>query len=340
MMVIFLVVALLALSYGLSKATDYLVLGIEQVSKGTSVQAYGITTLIVALATSLPELFVAVASALEGADALPLGVVMGSNIANISLIIGGAALISGVVRAYDKLFWQDVMYAFLIGSMPLLLLLDGDLSRLDGGILLIVYLIFSYITLSGKERKSIKEVEREYYKDNDLRHRILRLLGRRDFEQGMLRLTIGSFGLIIASDLIVRLANLIAVELSAPMILVGLFMVSIGTSLPELAFEIKTVAKREYMMAFGNIIGSTVVNSSLVLGTAAVIRPFSLDGNTQPYYISVIAFVIVFSLFWLMTKSKKQLDRWEGAVLVSVYFLFVVAQLYLSCNFPNLACLD
>lgn len=339
-MIIFLVIALLALSYVLSRSTDLVVSGIEQVSKGTAVEAYGITTLIVALATSLPELFVAGASALEGSASLPLGLVLGSNIANISLVIGGAAVISGVVKARDALFWRDVMYAFLIAAMPLLLLLDSELSRFDGFVLIAVYILFSIITLTGREKKSLESVEQEYYKDHGLKHRILSLRGHKDIEKGMLQLTLGSFALVVCADLIVRLAESIAVTLSAPVILVGLFMVSVGTSLPELAFEMKTVAKREYMMAFGNIIGSTVVNSSLVLGVAAVLRPFTLDGDSQAYYISVLAFIIISAIFWFMTRSKRRLDRWEGLVLVGVYFVFVVIQFLASCNFFSMSCIS
>ena len=338
MLILFLIIALLGLSYVLSRSTDWLVAGIEQVSKGTAIQSYGITTLIVALATSLPELFVVVTSALGNSGDLPLGVILGSNIANITLIIGGAALISGVVRANDELFWRDVLYAFLIGSMPLLLLLDNELSRFDGAVLIVIYIIFSIISLSGKEKKTIKSVEKKYYEPTGLRHRILHLVGRKDIEQGMLRLTLGSAGLIVASNLIVRLANTLAIELSAPIILVGLFMISVGTSLPELAFEIKTVRKREYMMAFGNIVGSTVVNSSLVLGLGAFIRPFRLNGDTNVYYVSVIAFVVAFWLFWGLTRSEKALHRWEGAVLVGVYFIFLIAQIFVSCSFPVFGC--
>lgn len=339
MVVFFLVIALLALSYVLSKSTDLVVAGIEQVSKGTAVEAYGITTLIVALATSLPELFVAAASALEGSESLPLGLVLGSNIANISLVIGGAALVSGVVKARDSLFWRDVMYAFLIGAMPLLLLLDQELSQFDGFVLICVYILFSIVTLTGKQGQTLQDVEQEYYQEpRSLRHRILNLRGHKELEKGLLQLTVGSFALVVCADLIVRLSESIAVILSAPVILVGIFMVSIGTSLPELAFELKTVAKREYLMAFGNIIGSTVVNSSLVLGVAAILRPFRLDGNSQAYYISVIAFIVVFSLFWLMTRTKRRLDRWEGAVLVGIYFVFVLAQLIATCSIPVFAC--
>ncbi len=326
-MLLFLAIALLALSYILSRATDVLVIGINQLSKGTTFEAYGLTTFLVALATSLPELFVGVASALEGESTLPLGVVVGSNIANVSLVIGGAAVISGLVRAQNRVFKKDILYAFLVGCLPLLMLLDKELSRLDGLVLLVVYVLFIAVTMTRKKQQRLEKVEEEYYEDTDISHKILRVLGKKEVEQGMLRLTLGSATLIICSDLIVRLSSSIADLVHIPVIIVGLFMVSVGTSLPELTFEIKTIGKKEYLMAFGNIVGSTVANSSLILGVVAMLSPVKLGQGSTAYFASVIAFVVIFALFWGFVWSKKTLERWEGLVLVAAYFVFVLVQM-------------
>lgn len=331
MTLVFLIISLLALSYVLSRSTDILVSGISQLSENTSLESSGITIIFVALATSLPELFVGVAGALQGESSLPLGMVVGSNIANISLVIGGAAVISGLVKARDHVYSQDLVYAFLVGSLPLLLLLDRSLSRMDGAVLLLVYVLFNWYTLSGRKRQQLEKVEERYYEAQGITHRILSYVGRKDVEQGMGKLIVGSGLLIVCSDLIIRLAMIIASQLNAPVLLVGLFMVSVGTSLPELAFEIKTIAKREYLMAFGNITGSTVVNSSLVLGAVAVLSPIVLTPETaRSYFISVMGFVVISGAFWFMTFTRKKLERWEGAVLLLMYFGFAVVQLQLS----------
>lgn len=329
MMLFFLAIALLALSYLLSRATDVLVIGINQLSQGTAFEAYGLTTFLVALATSLPELFVGVASALEGESTLPLGVVVGSNIANVSLVIGGAALVSGLVRAENRVFKKDILYAFLVGCLPLLMLLDKELSRLDGAVLLLVYIFFVVVTMTRRKRRRLKQVEEEYYEDADLSHKVLRVLGKKDVEQGMLRLVLGSAALIVCADLIVRLSSLIADLIHIPIIIVGLFMVSVGATLPEFTFELKTIGRKEYLMTFGNIVGSVVANSSLILGTVAVLAPVRLGQGSTAYFASVIAFVVVFSMFWWFTYSKKMLERWEGAALVAAYFVFILVQMRL-----------
>lgn len=329
MNILFLAIALLALSYVLSRATDVLVAGIKQLAEGTAMEAFGLTTFLVALATSLPELFVGVTAAIEGETTLPLGVAVGSNIANVSLILGGAAVISGSIKARGKVLKKEIVYGFLIGSLPLLLLLDKVLSRGDGLVLLVVYGMFVAGTMSRRRKRKLEEVEDEYYDELDLTHRILRMVGKKDIEQGLARLVAGSALLIICADLIVRLAAHIAELLSIPVMWVGLFMVSIGTSLPELSFEIRTVKKKEYMMAFGNILGSTVANSSLLLGLVSLLKPIRLVENSASYFLSVIVFVVVFMLFWGFTWTKRKLERWEGVMLLAAYFGFVAIQMWM-----------
>lgn len=328
LMFVFLAIALLALSYVLSRSTDILVAGINQLGEGTAVESYGLTAFLVALATSLPELFVGVSAALQGEPLLPIGVVLGSNIANVSIVIGGAAMVGGVVKAKDHIYRKELVYAFLIGALPLLLMIDGRLSRIDGVVLLVVYVFYVMETMAKKKTK--RRLERagdEYYKGSGLGHRILVLVGRKDVEQGLLRLIVGSALLIVVSDLVVRLSVQMAHMINIPVILIGLFMVSIGTSLPELTFEIKTVGRKEYLMAFGNIIGSTVTNSSLILGLVAFLNPVVLGETVSAYFVSVAAFVLLYGLFWYFVYSSKRLERWEGLALVLFYLVFVVVQM-------------
>jgi len=327
-MMVGLVVALIVLSYVLSRSTDILVSGINQLARGTSFEAYGLTTFLVALATSLPELFVGVTAALEGRTTLPLGVAVGSNIANVSLIIGGAAVMAGMVKAQGEIYKKDIVYAFIVGCLPLLMLLDKKLSRLDGVVLLMVYVFFVMVTMNRKKKKRLESVEHEYYEEQSVTHKILSVMGKKEVEQGLARLVMGSALLIVCADLIVKISVTIAGILHVPLLIVGLFMVSVGTSLPELTFEVKTIGKKEYMMAYGNVVGSTVANAALILGVVGVLSPVMLSPEgSLGYFISVIAFVVVYGLFWGFSWSKKRLDRWEGAVLVLVYFVFAAIEM-------------
>lgn len=329
MLIIGLVIVVIVLSYVLSRSTDILVAGINQLSKGTKFESYGLTIFLVALATSLPELFVGVTAAIEGKASLPLGVVVGSNIANVSLILGGAAVLAGAVRAQGEICKKDILYAFLIACLPLLMLLDKNLSRVDGSVLLLVYVFFVIVAMNRKKKRRLENVEQVYYQEQSVGQRILTVLGKKDVEAGLVKLVIGSALLIISADWVVRISNVIANKLDIPLLIVGLFMVAVGTSLPELTFEIKTITKKEYLMAYGNIIGSTVANSALIMGLVGVLSPTTLSvAGSRSYFLSVIVFVIIYGLFWGFSWSKRSLDRWEGMVLVLVYFGFMAVEMW------------
>ena len=107
--------------------------------------------------------------------------------------------------------------------------------------------------------------------------------------------------------------------------LVGLFLVAVGTSLPELSFEIEAIRKKEVGMVYGNLLGSIVANSSLILGVTALIVPIRLsERDVESYLVATVAFVLVFGAFWWLVRTKKRLDRWEGGVLVLIYGLFAL----------------
>ena len=115
-----------------------------------------------------------------------------------------------------------------------------------------------------------------------------------------------------------------------PILLIGVMVLSVGTALPELALEIEAIRKREMNMAFGGIIGSIVINATLILGLTSIISPINLTVGLKPYLLSVVCFILLFGLFWKFTGSKHRLERWEGGVLVLTYLLFAAAQFYLN----------
>ena len=123
----------------LIKATDILVVNLKRMAEATRLGEFAITSFVLALATSLPELFVGISSAIEGSPSLSLGNVIGSNIADLSLVIGGAAIIGGSLSVQGIFLSRDVFYAFLAGAAPMLLLFDKNLSRIDGLVLLALY---------------------------------------------------------------------------------------------------------------------------------------------------------------------------------------------------------
>ena len=307
------VVALVLLSVVLMKATDVVVKALHRLASRMRVGTFGLAAVVAAMATSLPELLVGILAAVEGKSVLSLGNVVGSNIANVSLIMGLAAVIGGSVGVVGEFLKRDFATAFLVGALPMLLLVDGDLSRVDGLGLLTVYGLYALGTF-GKQR---------HYQARKIWQKLVNW--ETDKQVGWI---VGGAAVMgVAADLLVQVAGDLAVSLKIPAFLMGLFVVAVGTSLPELVFEIEAIRKKEIGMVYGNLLGSVAANSTLVLGLTAMISPVNLNNGFKPYLLATVAFVVVFGVFWLLVRTKKRLDRWEGAVLILIYLVFAWIEL-------------
>jgi len=312
---------ILLFSFLLVKATDILVIHLKRLADSTRLGEFAITSLILALATSLPELFVGISAAVEGSPTLSLGNVIGSNIANLSLVIGGAAIIGGTVFVEGAFLKKDIFYAFLAGAAPMILLIDRALSRIDGLILLVLYGFYSVSALSSR----VKEVAEERGEEEVFLKKIIRRLSH-GFSTKRLKdvawIFLGAALLLFSSDMLVRTAISLAGSLKLPVLLIGLVLVSLGTSLPELVFEIKAIKEKKPKMAFGDLLGSIVANSTLVIGITSLIAPFRIRSFAD-YLLATIAYVSVFGLFYMFIRTKKKLERWEGAFLLGFYLAVV-----------------
>lgn len=314
------IILLIILSFFLIKSADMVIVAIRRISKESKAHAFTISAIILALGTSFPELFVGITSALEGAPSLSLGDVTGSNIANIALVGGLAAFFVGRVNVHGDYLRREVWISLLAGVMPLILLLDRRLSRVDGLILLAVY--FAYATSFFRVR--FIQIGQEQQQESFV-YRFLRqfnhIAAERKREFG--RLFVGLALLLFSADVIIRLATFLASLAQIPEFVIGLVIVAIGTSLPELAFSLRSLREHEPSMFFGNLLGSTIANSTLIIGIVSLIHPIELVA-INAYFTSVAAFIIVFLSFWYFIRTKHRLDRWEAGVLLLFYLTFLV----------------
>jgi len=139
------------------------------------------------------------------------------------------------------------------------------------------------------------------------------------------RLFIGIALLLASADGIVKLSSSLASTAGIPIFVVGLVVLAIGTSLPELAFSIKSISEHEPSMFFGNLLGSTIANSTLIVGTVSLIAPIKVIAFNE-YLLAAVAFILVFSGFWFFVRSKHRLDRWEGGILLLIYITFLILE--------------
>lgn len=291
-------------------SADWMTNGASSVAVKMHIKPFIVGLTIVAMGTSAPELFVSVSSALEsissgnaGMGDIAIGNVVGSNIFNNLLIIGSVALIAPLTVSKITVK-RDLPIVFLASVALLLFLLDGTLSRLEGGILTICFILFMLMTI-----RSAKNGEGSGTETAEGELKVMPVW------KAIICILVGLGVLIYASDLFVEYASDIAKGLNVSEKIIGLTIVGAGTSAPELATSIMAARKGQGEMAIGNVIGSNIFNILMILGLTGVIQP--LEGITINY-IDLSVLILAAVLFWLFSFTKYKLERWEGAVLLAL----------------------
>lgn len=316
------IVLLIFFSFVLIKSAEWVIVALRRIARKSKIGVFTISAVILAVGTSLPELFVSITSAIEGTPNIALGVVMGSNIANTALITGMVALFLGKISVHGEFLKRDVFAALAAGILPMALAADGILGRVDGLVLLFVYA--SYTASFFKEK--FAEVTNEHSKESFF-YKFLREINHIDFdiskEYGKLFLSLAL--MLFSSQIIISSSEKLSVAIDVPIFVVSLIILAIGTSLPELVFSLRSIKGGEPKMFFGNLLGSTIANSTLIVGITCVISPINIISFAD-YRNAIIAFVVIFVTFWFFIRSKHRLDRVEALILVLMYVIFIVLE--------------
>jgi cation:H+ antiporter len=319
-----LIILIIVSSFVLIKAADITVSSVSRLSHATHASPFFLSAIVLALGTSLPELFVAITSSLDGTPNLSLGNVIGANITNLALVSGVSAVLFARVKVQGNILKKDLGVTMFAGIVPFLLIFDRELSRVDGLILLSVYGVYATSLFRVRYMEIAKEQSES--QENAI-NKIIRqtiVVGKHNY-QNIGKLFLGIALLLASAEAIVRIANQTADILGVPVFLVGLILVSFGTTLPEMAFSIRSLGEHHPTMFFGNLLGSIIANSTLVVGVAAIIAPIQVVALSN-YSIAFVMFIVSIILFWMFTKTKRALVRWEGLVLILLYIGFVIVE--------------
>ncbi len=297
-------------------SADKFVEGASGIAKNFQVPPMIIGLTIVSLCTSLPEMLVALLAALDGNNNLGIGNAIGSNIANIGLVLGVTALIAPLA-VQSKVLKREYPVLFLIMLLALSLMWDGELSRWYGLVLIVglVLLIVWLLRLGLRERDSALEAEFDDVIPKNA-----------DMKSSVLWFVVGLVVLLLSSKIVVWGAVEIATLLGVSDLVIGLTIVAIGTSLPELVASIVSVLKNEAELAIGNVLGSNMFNILAVLSMPALVAPGEFDGQTWTRDMPVMfIFTLVLIVVMYSFKSSGRISRVEGGLLLSGY----VGYLYL-----------
>ncbi|OGB15254.1 MAG: calcium/sodium antiporter [Burkholderiales bacterium RIFCSPLOWO2_12_67_14] len=292
-------------------SAEHFVEGASAVAQHLGMPPLLVGMLIVGFGTSAPELTVAILSASQGNPGLSLGNAWGANILNMALILGVTALIMPLA-VQSSILRKELPVLMAVAALTILLVYDGRLSRPDAGVLLLVFatLVTWTITQAQNRHRDTLAVETAAELRSDahtLPHAIGKLIG-------------GALVLVGGSRLMVWGAVSIAQTLGVSDVVIGLTLVAIGTSLPELASCVTAARKGQDDIALGNVLGSVFFNSLAVVGVAGVIAPMDIDAALLTRDLPVMAglTVLLFALGWGF-RGPGRINRAEGALLVAVY---------------------
>jgi cation:H+ antiporter len=308
--VAFIVMGLVGLYFG----GEWLIKASSRLATSLGVPALVVGLTIVAFGTSAPELFVSISAALQGSSDLSVGNVVGSNIANIGLIMGLAGLVLPLM-IHVSLIKREIPIMIGISVIMVLMALDGQISRVDGLILAVGYgaftvLLYRFSTPSKSDAEYEEEVEAVEGNPKQI--------GR---GREAMRLITGLALLVLGAQAMVYGAVNIARNLGVSELLIGITLVAVGTSLPEIATSLLAIRRGHSDIAVGNAIGSNIANILAVLGLTAVVNPLTVDTTLLSFELPVMMGFAVVSLLLVL---DRRLARWQAGLLLAAYVAFVV----------------
>lgn len=303
--IILIIVGIAVVLWGADKLTE----GAVGIAERMNIPQIVIGLTIVAMGTSMPEFCVSFVSALKGTPDLAVGNVTGSNIFNSMFIVGCVAAVSPM-PILKSTVRKDIPFALLASTVLLMLCLDNSISRLDAGILLIIFAFFMAYTLNlAKNGKA--EVDSEKKNIKPLKAVIFILLGL--------------VCLIVGSNVFVDAATEVAKSLGISEAVIGLTIVAGGTSMPELATSLVAARKGNSGIAIGNVLGSNVFNILAILGITGVICPMNIKGITMVDFSMLIISMLLLLIF---SFTRYTIARWEGILLAAGYVGYIAYLIY------------
>ncbi len=311
---------------------EWLVKGASAIALHFGIRPIVVGLTVVALGTSMPEFVVNLAASLKGNDDLALGNIVGSNIANIGLILGLSAIVAPLLVQTTTLKRE---YPFFVGVMALFfaLSLDGTLGRLDGILLILAlvgFLVYLIMDTRARSRGSrAQDAVDAAMADAALVDAALAEVGleedaqdaRASMARRIVLLTVGTVLLAVGAKLMVDAAVFFASRLDIEPAIIGLTVVAIGTSLPELAASVVGAAHGEEEMSLGNVLGSNILNVLFVIGIVSVISPISVGSDEMSIHMPIM---LVFSLLILpMAWFDRRISRLEGSILLVGFISYI-----------------
>jgi cation:H+ antiporter len=301
---------------------NLLVKGSSSLAQSLNLTPLVIGLTVVAFGTSAPELVISVVSSIKDKSMIAVGNVIGSNICNIALVLGVSALIQPI-KGHRSVIRRDIPIMLGISFYLLQISFNSKIGRLEGASLfggIIVYTLFNYYM-------AIKESRQEFSDGSVAFESAVNEIGYvTSRTRQILLIVVGITGVIIGAEILIDSALIIMKNFGVSEKFIGLTIVALGTSLPELATSVVAALRKEMDISIGNLVGSNVFNILSVLGAASLVRPISIPGGFIASGLLIDYLVMMFISFlpWLMMRKTSTVTRKDGLILLSCYIGYVV----------------
>lgn len=303
--------------FGLFAGITFLIPNIVGLARLLGISEFIIAFIMMSVATSMSELFIGVSSAVQGSPALSFGNILGANFLNIALILGLVMLLNRGFEVKDKISRDNFWLIIAIALAPIILALDGVISRLDGLILLALF--FIYILRILKQKIYFTELLSEIKNNNGKLNHFFRKIGL---------VVIGLVLVAVFSGLLVYSAQNLAKTIHFTFFSFGVVFVALVSTLPELIVAVRSWLLKHPEMAAGNSLGSVVFNSAFIVGVVGLINPIQIEKNGDFFLISVFL-ILGLILFNLFLRTKNRISIVEAGILFSLYFIFLAIKFML-----------
>ncbi len=292
----------------LVKCANYAVKSLTDIARALHIKEFVISFMLVGIVSSLPEASVAIFSSIEGDPSIGFGALMGSNIADLSIVLGLIVLIGGRVRVKSEFVYQEMLHVALI-LIPFILAYDGVLSRLDGMVLILLSLFFILHLLKRRY---------EFTSSN------ARVGNKAVLAHGAVFLA-SIAGLMLSAHFVFKFTEDLSAYLALPTVTIALIVIGLGTCLPEFMFAVRSMRKHKDDLALGDILGNVIIDATLILGITALISPIIISRTI--IFITGAFTVLLVAMTLSLLGYKRALSQSDGILLVFLYVIFVIVGL-------------
>ncbi|MCD5384967.1 MAG: sodium:calcium antiporter [Candidatus Pacebacteria bacterium] len=317
---IYLYILIFIISFSLlALSSKWLIGSLTSIAQFLGWREFVLSFFIMAFAGSLPNLFIGISSVLQGIPELSFGEIVGGNIVDLTIAVALAAIISkNGLTIKSRTVQGTAIFTLVVAILPMILIHDRLLSRIDGVILLLTFLIYISWLFSKQERFTRVFEESKPLNFRDILKNIGTLFG-------------SLFLIILGAEGIIRSSRAFSEAFDVPVLLIGILVIGTGNALPEIFFGIQSARKGDDWMVLGGLMGAVISTSSLVLGIISLLHPIHID-NIGFSLLSVARFFLIISaiFFLLFIRTGNKITRKEGIFLLFIYIAFVVIQVLVA----------